>query len=264
MIVRKLKHILLIVLIGIFVYSGINLAMYFYDGYKSNKINDRLKQQYAAALQDEQSSNQALQLDQLGLNESERNSRDLLQQYKDRFAGLHEVNADIVGWIRIADTSIDYPVVRHSDNDYYLDHNIEREKSARGAIFMDYRNVNTLEDAHTVIYGHHMKDDSMFGELSKYKDEAYYKEHEIITLDTLEQPTKWQIFSVYVYSPENQFFQFEFETEQDYRIYLNKIVESSLYSTDIEVSTEDQLLSLVTCTYEISDARLIVHAKRVE
>jgi len=254
---KNLKRLLFIVLIGIFVYSGISIARYIYDGYTSSKINDQLRKQYATTFQ-------AGETEQNAVDDSEQSSVDQLQQHKDRFESLHEINADIVGWISIADTSIDYPVVQHSDNDYYLDHNIEQKRSSRGAIFMDYRNEHALVDTHTVIYGHHMKDDSMFGELSKYKDENYYKEHAIITLDTLEQPTRWQIFSVYVYSPDHQFFQYEFETEQQYSDYLNEIVESSMYSTDIEVTSKDQLLSLVTCTYEVSDARFIVHAKRVE
>lgn len=252
-----MKKILLIVLIGVFVYSGVNIALYIYDGFRSDKLNDQLREQYAAAYHDDTTEQNAIR-------DKDENDANLLQQHKDRFANLHKINEDIVGWISIAGTTIDYPVVQHSDNDYYLNHNIEQKRSSRGAIFMDYRNEDALADTHTVIYGHHMKDDSMFGELSKYKDENYYKEHTIITLDTLEQPTKWEIFSVYIYSPDHQFFQYEFENEQQYSDYLSEIVASSMYSTDVEVTSEDQLLSLVTCTYEVSDARFIVHAKRVE
>ncbi|GIP19649.1 SrtB family sortase [Paenibacillus montaniterrae] len=254
---KNLKRLLVIIFAGIFIYSGVSIALYLYDGYTSSKINDRMQQQYAEA-------SQVKQAEQSTTNGTEQNSSHLMQQYKERFDSLLEVNAEIVGWISIPGTSVDYPVVKHTDNDYYLNHNIEKQKSSRGAIFMDYRNENVLEETHTVIYGHHMKDGSMFGELSEYKKEDYFKEHAFITFDALEQPTKWQIFSVYVYPPDNQFFKYEFESEQEYSDYLNKIVDSSIYSADVEVTTDDQLLTLVTCTYEVSDARFIVHAKRVE
>lgn len=255
---KKLKYLLLIILVGIFVYSGINIATYLYDGYLNRQMNDQLRQQYAAAVQANTEPPAESGIEQ------EPYSHLLQQQYQERFNGLLEVNADIVGWLSIAGTEIDYPVVQHTDNQYYLNHNIDRKRSSHGAIFMDYRNESVLTDTHTVFYGHHMKDGSMFGELFRYKDEATFKEHAIITLDTLEQPTRWQIFSVYVYSPEHQFFQYEFESKQEYSEYLHAIVDSSLYQSDIEITADDQLLTLVTCTYEVSDARFIVHAKRVE
>lgn len=257
---KKLKLLMLIVLSGVFIYSGTSIAIYWYDGYTSSKMNARLKQQYEAALQAQQA-----EADQHEAAGTEAISPELLQQlYQQRFKSLLELNADVVGWISIAGTEIDYPVVQHTDNDYYLNHNLEQARSSHGAIFMDYRNQNVLEDKHTVIYGHHMKDGSMFGELSNYKDEAYYRAHDIITFDGLEQPTRWQIFSVYVYTPEHQFFQFQYANEQEYSDYLQKIVEASSYDTGVMISAEDQLLTLVTCTYEVSDARFIIHAKRIE
>lgn len=257
---RKLKLLMLIVLSGVFIYSGTNIAIYWYDGYMSDKINARLKQQYEAALQARQA-----EADQHEAAGTESISPELLQElYEQRFKGLLELNPDVVGWISIAGTEIDYPVVRHTDNDYYLNHNLEQSRSSHGAIFMDYRNQSLLEDKHTVIYGHHMKDGSMFGELSNYKDETYYQAHNRIRLDGLKQSTEWQIFSVYVYTPEHQFFQFQYADEQEYSNYLQKIVEASSYDTEVEVSAEDQLLTLVTCTYEVSDARFIIHAKRIE
>jgi len=260
--VKKLRLLLLIVLLGIFIYSGGNLAFYLYDGYTSNNLNDRLKKQYVTAIE-------AAEINSEGISEDDEGGAAALMQqhqalYEQRFASLREINSEIVGWISIADTSIDYPVVQHSDNDYYLDHNIERSRSSRGAIFMDYRNERMTEDPHIVIYGHHMKDGSMFSQLYNYKDEQYFHEHSLITLDTLEQPTTWQIVSAYVYSPQHQFFQLQYGSEQEHNDYLQQIMAASLYDTGLEITAEDQLLTLVTCTYEISDARFIVHAKRVE
>lgn len=255
--VRLIKRLLLIILTGIFIYSGAHIVMYLYDGYKSNTLHARLKQQYTIGLQAEHAAVP------IG-NETESKAQAMQQRGADKFKSLLEINSDTVGWISIAGTKIDYPVVKYSDNDYYLNHDIERKRSLRGAIFMDYRNEDITKDAHTVIYGHHMKDGSMFGELSNYKNEAYYNERDIIEFDGLEQSTTWKIFSVYTYTPQHQFFQFEFNNEQEYSEYLQKIIAESSYDTGVNVSTQDQILTLVTCTYEVSDARFIVHAKRID
>lgn len=249
---KVIRRVILFIVIAIFLYSGYQLAQYVYDGYTSNKLNERMKQQY-----------EVIQKPQPDLNAPELTEEQLQEQYKERFDQLRTINADIVGWISIEDTKINYPVVQAADNDYYLKHNAEQQRSARGSIFMDYRNTNVNDDIHTVIYGHHMKDGSMFGELSKYKDATYYKEHPTITFEGLAEATKWQIFSVYIYSPEDQFFEYEFTDDQQYGDYLEKIMKKSRYDTNIEVTIDDHLLTLVTCTYEVTDARFIIHAKRV-
>lgn len=254
---RKLiKRVVLFVLIAVFLYSGYQLARYVYDGYVSSKLNDRMKQQYENA--------QILQQERDHTEQGELMEEQLKQQYRQRFDQLLQINTDIVGWVSIEDTGIDFPVVQSSDNDYYLNHNVEKKSSARGSIFMDYRNTDVNNDIHTVIYGHYMKDGSMFGELSKYKDAAYYHEHDVITFEGIEEPAKYQIFSVYIYSPEDQFFQYQFEDKPQYKGYLDKIIEKSMYDTGVKVTSNEQLLTLVTCTYEVADARLIIHAKRVQ
>ena len=103
----------------------------------------------------------------------------------------------------------------------------------------------------------------MFGELAKYKDVAYYLDHPTITFEGVEEATAWEIFSVYIYSPDDQFFEYEFADQLHYEAYLQEIIEQSHYATDVSVTSDDQLLTLVTCTYEVTDARFIIHAKRV-
>lgn len=253
---KLIKRVVLLIVVTIFLYSGFQLAQYYYDGYVSSKLNERMKQQYKAA--------QKVQQGQNAIDQEELTEEQLEQQYKEKFDQLRDINSDIVGWISIENTGVDYPVVQSSNNEYYLNHNVEHQSSARGSIFMDYRNNNVNDNIHTVIYGHHMKDGSMFGELSKYKHAAYYDEHSTITVEGPEGLSKWQIFSVYVYSPEDQFFEYEFADDEQYNAYLEKISKKSSYDTEVEVNSDDQLLTLVTCTYEITDARFIIHAKRLQ
>ncbi|WP_020618358.1 class B sortase [Paenibacillus daejeonensis] len=252
---NKLRNAVLFILVALFLYSGCQLALYLYDGYKSNQLNERMRQQVET---DPHTS-----FGNGGEEQAELTAEQVKQQYQARFHRLHEINSDIVGWLRIDHTPIDYPVLQSDDNDYYLKHNVDKQASRRGSIFMDYRNTSITDDIHTVIYGHHMKDGSMFGELAKYKDAAYYREHPTITFEGIEEATAWEIFSVYIYSPDDQFFEYEFADQQHYDAYLQKIIEQSHYATGVSVTSDDQLLTLVTCTYEVTDARFIIHAKRV-
>jgi sortase, SrtB family len=254
--VKVIRRVLLVILMAVFAYSGYRIGVYLYDGYASGKLNDRMKQQYEAAQQMQEETNPSEQ----GQFMEEEQSK---ASYRRRFDSLLAINPDIVGWIRIDDTDIDYPVVQSGDNQYYLNHNAEKQRSQRGAIFMDYRYTDENDNAQLVIYGHHMKDGSMFGELSKYKDAAYYQEHDKIAFEGLKEPATYQIFSVYIYGPESRSFEYEFADAQQYQAYLDTIKRQSLYDTGVEATSDDQLLTLVTCTYEVTDARLIIHAKRV-
>ncbi|MFS0724879.1 class B sortase [Paenibacillus sp. 1P07SE] len=249
------RKAMLLILAVIFLYSGYQLALYLYDGYTSHQLNDRIRQQFENV--------QHPPFENSGEEQAELTAEQLKQHYQARFRTLHEMNPDIVGWLRIENTPIDYPVLQSEDNDYYLNHNVDKQASRRGSIFMDYRNTSIRDDTHTVIYGHHMKDGSMFGELAKYKDAAYYRDHPTITFEGIEEATAWDIFSVYIYTPDDPFFEYEFADQQHYEAYLQKIIEKSHYATGVSVTSDDQLLTLVTCTYEVTDARFIIHAKRV-
>ncbi|WP_168735369.1 class B sortase [Cohnella fermenti] len=253
---KAIRRVVLLILIAVFVYSGYRIALYLYDGYASSNLNDRMKQQYEAAQNVQEETNRAEQ----GQSTEEPGKT----SYQERFDPLLAINPDIVGWLRIDNTNIDYPVVQSGDNQYYLTHNVEKQRSQRGAIFMDYRYTDANDNAQLVIYGHHMKDGSMFGELAKYKDAAYYQEHDRITFEGLKEPASYQIFAVYIYSPESRFFEYDFADAQQYQAYLDTIKGQSLYDTGVEATSDDQLLTLVTCTYEVADARLIIHAKRVQ
>ena len=119
-------------------------------------------------------------------------------EVSDKFQGLLRINGDTVGWIKIEDTQINYPVVKSNDNDYYLHHNFEKETNPTGCIFMDCRNNSLPLDTNTILYGHNMKDASMFHDIIKYKEEAFFNNNDKIIFNTLYQENEWQVFSVYV------------------------------------------------------------------
>ena len=181
----------------------------------------------------------------------------------ERYAGLLQINEELVGWITIPGTAVDYPVVKTDNNDFYLDHNVYKEPAKAGSIFMDFRNTGTAEDLHTILYGHNMKDGSMFGGLMRYKKKDFFDRHPVIEFNTLYAEMKWEIFSVYVTAAEFYYIETCFPTLDAYGYFLDSIKNRSLFKSDTGVTIEDRILTLSTCSYEFGDARFVVHAKRI-
>ncbi len=174
---------------------------------------------------------------------------------------LLEINKDYVGWIDISGTSISYPIVKGEDNKFYLKHNFFQERDFVGSIFMDYQNSIVGLDQNTIIYGHNMKDKSMFGSLKGYLDEEFYKKHKYLTFTLPNNQTyKGLIFSVYS-TTKVEWLKTDFREIADFASYLGSINNQSVFQTQTEVGEEDFILTLSTCTDRGDDERIIVHAK---
>lgn len=171
-----------------------------------------------------------------------------------------DINPDYQGWLKIENTNIDYPLVRSKDNHFYLNRDFLKEDSELGAIFMDYRNIGNFNDRHTVIYGHYTWTGKMFGHLHNYKEELFSKENRIIKLKTIYGDKEFEIFSVYVDSAEDYELKINFKDDIDYVEYLQSLSDLSLHSFELNPNPEKLLLTLATCSYEVGDGRLIVHA----
>lgn len=180
------------------------------------------------------------------------------------FNELWKVNKDIVGWIKIDNTPVDYPIVQSNDNEKYLYRTVQGTHNSAGSIFMDYRANAKFEFHNSVLYGHKMKNGTMFGTLYKYKTKSYYEENKYIWLVTRDVTYKYEVFSVYEFDSKEHFYEFNFEDETEYQNYLNYIKNASYYNTGLEVTTDDYILTLSTCTVNLDDTRLAVIAKRVE
>ena len=191
---------------------------------------------------------------------------DILPEYKT----IYNKNQKLIGWIKIDDTIIDYPVMQTVNNEYYLDHNFNQEKDNNGCIFMDYQ-CDVLKGCDNIIlYGHHMKSGKMFGTLNKYSDQSYYEKHPVIQFDTIYEKGKYQIMYVFrskVYSEEDvtfKYYQFiNAGSEKEFNSYLNEMAALSLYDTGVTAGYGDKLLTLSTCDYQEAEGRFVVVAKRV-
>jgi sortase B len=161
---------------------------------------------------------------------------------------LLKVNKDAEGWININNTRIDYPVVQGEDNVYYLDHNFQKESSNYGSIFLDYRNKNLAnfinDEKNVIVYGHHMKDGTMFGDLKLYKDEKFFKYNQIISFNILGKEYKWQVFSTYVTGTDFNYIKTDFKDDVEFNEFIKSIKEKSLYVNDTTPNSKDVILTL--------------------
>lgn len=174
---------------------------------------------------------------------------------------LRQTNSDAVAWLYCADTPINYPVVQASDNEYYLTRGFDLKKSDSGMLFLDCRNNIAANDENFIIYGHRMKDDSMFGTIPQYAEESYYKEHPTMYLLTPKQNYRVELFACRTVHSEEKYFETSFESKDIFHRYLNKAVEQSYWQADLSVGANYPSLTLVTCsTYANADnPRLLVH-----
>lgn len=200
-------------------------------------------------------------------HEEENDQQDVKQSEDDfDYQSLIAMNSDCVGWIQIPGTDINYPVVQAADNEFYLTHNFNRETAACGAIFMDYRNDVDAKAEHLILYGHQMKDNSMFKQLNGYKEEIFYKEHPNIKLYLHEQKYEYEITAVYVTDVANgggYYNYLHWNTRKEQLNYLQqKMAGYQIYDTGKKVMETDELLSLSTCEYSSDNGRLIVQARR--
>ena len=178
------------------------------------------------------------------------------------FDKLKEINTDIVGYIEVDNTNISYPVVKSSDNSYYLNHSYKKEKNNIGSIFLDYRNDLDNLSKNNIIYGHGRLDNTMFGSLNNLLDSSNLdsKESYYITLSTPKSIMTFKIFSVYTIPKEGYYIKTYFSSNKYFKEFLETIMKRSIYNFNTDVSTNDKILTLSTCKDNFGK-RVVVHAK---
>lgn len=183
------------------------------------------------------------------------------------FTNLLSYNKNTVGWIHMQNSNIDYPVVRYTDNDYYLNHSFNNTENTAGWVFTDYRNKCDNSDYNTVIYGHNRKDKSMFGSLKNVLEADWYSNEEnlYINFSTLNENHVYKIFSTFVCNDKDvsSYLQTNFSSKEEFNLYIQKLKNTSSHNFDINLDDTEQIITLYTC-YGLNNQRLLVCAKLVD
>lgn len=212
--------------------------------------------------------------------EPEESCIEILPEYQALFAE----NSDLIGWLSIEGTQIDYPVMQTPwDENYYLQLDFEKKENVNGSLIMDTDSVvgvgyqendyanGTKPSTNLIIHGHHMKSGMMFGDLDEYRKEEYGKEHNIICFDSLYEHRTYEVLAIFYsrvyYENEDVFKYYKFfqaDTEQEFQDFYDNIRKLSLYDTGVTAQFGDEFITLSTCAYHVEDGRFVVVAKRIQ
>ena len=189
------------------------------------------------------------------------------------FDALKAENSDFAGWLKIPGTEVDNPVYQTADDSYYLEHNSKKEKSRYGALFFSSENEVSAEhtDQNLIVYGHNMKNGSMFGSLKELRSLPFFREHSTVELTTENKKTVYKIYAIFVLNARKaddggyiyNLFRKNFRDDDDFRVWVDEAKQRSLIRTDLEVSMDDSLITLVTCANDFENARLVVMAREL-
>lgn len=190
-----------------------------------------------------------------------------------KYGELYKQNPDIVGWIKISGTKVDYPVYKTDDNDFYVTHDMSRNESRYGAIFADC-NAEISPDGNSknlVLYGHNMIDDSMFGSLLEYNDISFYRQNPVIDFGTIYGEGEYKIFAVVITNANKEqdkgkvfnYRRNSFSSDNNFLYWIENVKVRSIINTDVDILPTDEILTLSTCSYEFEEARTVVFARKI-
>lgn len=181
------------------------------------------------------------------------------------FDELLKINSDIVGYIKVNNTNVSYPIVKGSDNTFYLNHSYDKKESEIGSIFLDYRNDLENLSRNNIIYGHGRLDNSMFGSLNNLLDSDWLsnEDNHYIEVTTPDKIMVFKIFSVYTIDKESYYIKTYFSDNKYFKEFLETVMKRSIYNFSTNVSTSDKILTLSTCKNNFGK-RVVVHAKMLK
>lgn len=252
---RKKPSKILCILVKLFLILFLLTIIYFlygwYSSYKNKKIYEEIKREI--------------------IEENNQYEKDETSGSINKVINLKRRYPEIVGWIKVEGTIINYPILQSDDNKYYLTHNYKKRYSQYGSIFTKKEcNINNLF-SNTIIYGHNMKDGQMFNQLLKYENEEFYKKNKFIEITTEQERIKYAIIVVFksrvYYKNEKNVFKFydyiNLENKTTYNYFIENCYKKQLYNTGLSAEYGEQLITLVTCEYSQKNGRLVIVAKRI-
>ena len=250
----------------VIIYSLINIAIWLWDDYKAMKEANQIeKDTVVTEIADTEVAQDEKEVDEKQISDFDPYWDFIKMNYLEvDFSNLIKVNPEVVAWISVAGTNINYPVVQHADNEYYLHHSFNGSKNGAGWVFLDYRNNLENLNKNTIIYAHNRKDGSMFGSLRRVLDSDWYenKSNYVVKMSTKNENNLWQVFSVYRIPVTIDYLEINFSEDDRFFEFLNKMKERSIYDFKTTVNANDRILTLSTC-YNKKE-RVVMHAKLIK
>lgn len=258
---------LIIVFIAGAVFSGFMFAKQYGDAKESEDAFSKLQELVKDTTATENPSTGNTPPEETGGSATEETTQpDEVVTAYEKYLPLYELNNDFVGWISIEGTGIDYPVMHTPENhDYYLKHSFEKKWSDYGVPYVDGSCVMGQSN-NLVIYGHHMRNGSMFYDLEKYADFRFWQEHPVIQFDTLEEFGTYEVIAAFRYNTYHEDFYYHKLTDMDESVftsYVEKCMERRLYDTGKTAVYGDRLITLSTCEYTYENGRFVVVARKI-
>ena len=243
---KKFYIFFIIMLVAIFVTSIIYIIMNYTEDKEQNEVFEELEN---IVTEEKEEKHEEQQEESINLEK------------------LYELNNDFIGWLKINGTNISYPVMQTDSNrkDYYLRKNFYKEYSQLGTPYIaEYCNVQTSDNV--IIYGHHITNYQVFGELEKYKKKEFYDNHKIINFNTIYENADYEIIAVFKTVAYTGFKYYRFinsSSEDEFNTFIKRCKELSFYDTGKTAKYGDKLLTLSTCEYSAKNGRLVVVAKKI-
>ena len=243
---KHYKKIILTIIFWIFIVimliSGIKIFKWAKENKESNEIIDEVKN--------------TISID---------DNIDNVEKYNVNFEKLKQTNSDTIAWIKVNGTNIEYPVVKTTNNDFYMTHTFDKKNNSAGWVFMDYENKFDGTDNNLVIYAHNRRDGSMFGTLKNILTEEWQSniDNFKIPFITETEKSEYQVFSVYTIESEDYYITTNFETDNKFEKFIDTIKSRSIKDFDVNISTEDHILTLSTCANN-NKYRVVLHAVKVK
>ena len=238
---KIIVSIILIIFVSIMIVTGIMIFKWAKENKKTKDIINNIK-------------------DTVSVDENVENK----DKYNVNFEELKQTNSDTIAWIKVSGTNIEYPIVKTNNNDFYMTHSFDKSYNSAGWVFMDYENRFDGTDNNMVIYAHNRRDGTLFGTLKNILTEEWQSNEEnyIIPFITENEKAEYQVFSVYKIENEDYYITTNFGTDNEYQKFIDTIKSRSIKDFNVDVSTEDNILTLSTCS-DNNKYRVVLHAKKL-
>lgn len=247
---RKIYYALIIIFAIVFVVSSAGAGMTLYEYYQADKEYGDLQNRYIA-----KPSNKTETEDDVSKTPKE--AAPIIVD----FDALLKENSDIIGWLFCENTPINYPVVQAKDNDYYLRRDLNGKYLRTGTLFADFRCSAVGTGQIHIIYGHNMKNSSMFGTLLNYGKQEYYAAHPVLYYLTPDNDYKIELFSGFTANANSNIYRTEIGETADFEAFLQELIAKSTFTSNVSVGGNDKIIMLSTCSYEFNNARYVVFGK---